>query len=228
MKIFIDFDDVLFNTKRFKKDIEGIFAKHGISKDVFEKYYYHQSGENDQGVYDPEKQLTEVERMLGADLSNLKIELEEFLEKTSEYVFPGAVDFLKSFRKEELFILSFGSKDFQKLKIEKTGLGNYFERIIITDERKGEALKDLVEKEEINISQGEEVYFIDDRCKFLDELKKFFPQSITFLMKHREGRYADEANGNCDYEIEELGEFIEILSEKESREIKNSLKPIIK
>ena len=38
MKVFIDFDDVLFNTKKFIEDMEVIFQKHGISKNIFMKH----------------------------------------------------------------------------------------------------------------------------------------------------------------------------------------------
>ena len=39
MKIFIDFDDVLFNTKDFIRDIKIVFRRHGVSEDVFSETY---------------------------------------------------------------------------------------------------------------------------------------------------------------------------------------------
>jgi len=43
VKIFIDFDDVIFNTKRFRADFEKVFSQFGITADIFRKNYYNYS-----------------------------------------------------------------------------------------------------------------------------------------------------------------------------------------
>ena len=39
MKIFIDFDDVIFNTKLLKKSLVKIFSENGVPKKDFEESY---------------------------------------------------------------------------------------------------------------------------------------------------------------------------------------------
>ena len=60
MKIFIDFDDVIFNTGKFKEDfLNKVFIKNGATQNDFTKTYYHFFKKNGQvdKYYDPKKQI---------------------------------------------------------------------------------------------------------------------------------------------------------------------------
>ena len=54
---FIDFDDTLFNTKKFKKELIKIFLKNNINKKQFTEFYYDQNNK-----HDPEKQINKLHK----------------------------------------------------------------------------------------------------------------------------------------------------------------------
>ena len=65
MKLFIDFDDVLFNTRNFTKDIKILFLKHGIPENIFNETYKNAnrfSGKIDKRMrtYDPSFQFKKI------------------------------------------------------------------------------------------------------------------------------------------------------------------------
>ena len=57
MKVFIDFDDVLFNTRDFKRDLINIFIKNGVSRKQFTEEGYWS------GKYNLEKQIKSLEKI---------------------------------------------------------------------------------------------------------------------------------------------------------------------
>ena len=71
----IDFDDVLFDTKKFRDDVIKLFSKFGISREVFYQTYKdfpvkHKDGTLE--VYDPEKQFKKIESKAKQQKGKLK------------------------------------------------------------------------------------------------------------------------------------------------------------
>jgi len=210
MKIFIDFDDVLFNTKRFKEDYYEIFRKNGISKEVLEKCYYEpmeRVGEIDR--YDP---AGHVERMCRANniaTADLQEDMLGFIADTKRYIFEDVEGFLGSFKKEELCIVSFSDTEFQRFKIFNSGIAGNFQDIEIVNELKAKAIGKIIKKK--GLSEDEHLYFIDDRVEQIGDVKERFPQIKTILMKRKEGRYKDQKNKYCDFECSSLKQVKKII-----------------
>ncbi|MFZ2193748.1 MAG: hypothetical protein WAV31_05890, partial [Candidatus Moraniibacteriota bacterium] len=80
MKLFIDFDDVLFNAKKFKTDLINIFIKNGVSKLEFENSYY-SFRKKDQALgkyYDLKKQISALKKIKRLNHEKLANELADF------------------------------------------------------------------------------------------------------------------------------------------------------
>jgi FMN phosphatase YigB (HAD superfamily) len=212
MKIFIDFDDVLFDTRRFIFDIKKIFAESGVSEEIFEKYYKDKTRKNDNkiGKYNPYKQIRKIKK-LGFETKKIEIRMNELLKNTARYLFKDGINFLKKFKDEYLYIASFGDKHFQKERIINSGIGKYFKKIIVVDVSKAIGIKRILRGK--NIEPGEAIIFIDDRVKFLEDIKKSYPGMVTFLMKRPEGRYGDEKTKYCDFEVANFDDVIKIIEE---------------
>ena len=60
--IFIDFDDTIYNTKRFKEEYYKMFEKSGVLKDVFEQTYYSENEKTDGLIYDFESIWIELKQ----------------------------------------------------------------------------------------------------------------------------------------------------------------------
>jgi FMN phosphatase YigB (HAD superfamily) len=209
MKIFIDFDDVLFDTKRFISDIKVVFAKNGISENVFRKYYKDTriKGEGIVRKYDPYAQMKRMKAQ-GLEISKVENEFKNLVRNTRKYIFKDASSFLKKMKKEELHIVSYGDKKFQKEKIINSGIAGYFKKIMIIEVSKAVAIKKILKRKNVG---GEALVFIDDREIFLKDIKKSYPGMVTILMRRLEGRYDDEKTKNCDFEAKNFEEVSKIV-----------------
>ena len=75
MKIFIDFDDVIFNTGKFKEDfLNEVFIKNGATQDDFMETRYHFFKNNNQAnkYYDPKKQIEALGKKIISMVINWK------------------------------------------------------------------------------------------------------------------------------------------------------------
>jgi len=213
MKIFIDFDDVLFNTKVFKNDIQNVFERNGISEKVFNRYYKDDSvkkGDEKIRKYDPKEQIKRIKKA-GFETKKIEKEIVRLLGNTRKYLFADGIDFLKKLKKEELYIVSFGDKKFQGEKINNSGIVKYFRKILIVDVSKAVGIRKILSKK--NIEPGEALIFLDDRVKFLKDIKKSYPGMVTFHMVRGEGRFLDKNNKYCDFQVKDFREVIKILEE---------------
>jgi FMN phosphatase YigB (HAD superfamily) len=209
MKILLDFDDTLFHTAKFKEDLIGVFESCGVSPEDFKKHYYDYppNDKNDLKRYVFESHIDRLEEVLGIDGANLRKKAHEFLSDTSEYLFSDVKDFLKSFSKDDLLIISFGC-EFLKIKIGNTGIGEKVSEIVTTDKLKEFATKKLLEREEFD---NEKIFFLDDRIDHLGSVKSKFPDIISILVRRPEGRYDCEMDESCDYCVRNLLEAKELI-----------------
>lgn len=208
MKIFIDFDDSLFNTKKFREKLVDIFLANGVSrKDFFATYYdYPQKTSHGLKKYDPIRQIKMLNETLALNKKKLGKDLKEFIKDTKKYVFSDVASFLEICRRKDLYLISFGYTDFQFKKIKNSGLRVAFRKMMITDNNKNITIKSFVHKEE-------KFVFIDDRIENINLIKKSFPASTTFLLKRKEGRYNDKKTEAVDFEIKNLIEAKKIIKQ---------------
>lgn len=203
MIIFIDFDDVLFNTKKFKDDLQNLFFQHGISREVFEYYYHNPQQKKALKTYDPWNHLEMIRKGEDLNVEGVKKDLEGFMVDTNPYLFDDSIDFLKAFHDQDICIVSYGESHFQEMKIGECRVGRYCKKIRITDQLKSMVIEKLLEDENYD---GGKVYFIEDRIEQIEDVKRKFPFVKTIFMRRSEGRYHDEPTELCDFEAISLGE----------------------
>jgi len=208
MIILIDFDDVLFNTKKFKRDIVDLFLRNGISNEMFDKYYHDLKQNKVLKTYDPWRQLEMIKKGENIDVEKIKNELEEFMNDTSEYLFDDSIGFMEFLKNDDVCIVSYGEEIFQARKIVGCGAGSYCEKVSVTDELKSEVIGKMIKEEDL---ENEKIFFIDDRIEQINDVKKKFPFIKTILIHRKEGRYQDEPTRYCDFEANSLEEAEKIL-----------------
>lgn len=214
MKIFIDFDDVIFNTKKFVVDYKKIFNYHGIGEDVYEKYYYDYPANKNKKFkkYDAGMHIREIGKNFSIDIKKIEKDINKFIRNTRKYIFEDTYTFIRQFRKKDLNIFSFPKIKFQEAKIKNSGIKKYFNRSILTDEPKAKAIMELIKKDRIN--KKEAIYFIDDRLEHIEDVKKKIPKIIEILLTRREGRHKYSSKGNSDYKAINLNEVVKIINPK--------------
>lgn len=161
MLIILDFDDTLFNTTAFKKELAAIFKKHGAD---FWRIY--EQAKKPDGIYSLKKHFALIP---GVDIKKIEKDIHKINFK--RFLFPNTLNFLKKFKKHDLILLSRGDKEFQKIKIY--GLGkefvSFFDKIIPGPEEKAKVLKKI-----LKLYKNRPVVFIDNSPQELKKIKDNF------------------------------------------------------
>lgn len=214
MKIFIDFDDVIFNTKEFKTGLRTVFSNQGIPAKWYDKTYY---GMFDTGLikmHDPDVQITELKKVCNFNKDDLARKVADFMKDAPSFVFSDVCRFIGAVRAENISILSYGNKLFQEKKITCSGIGKKVSHVYVTDVSKVDVLSAVLQKEKILSS--EQVFFIDDRLEQIQGIKEMFPGIVTILLTRPEGRYQEmRKDSTCDFEARNLGQVGEIIKKYE-------------
>jgi FMN phosphatase YigB (HAD superfamily) len=214
MKIFLDFDDVMFHTKKFVIDYRALFRKQRIKKEIYTKYYYaYPCNKNkDFKRYDPQAHVKAIGKNFPINAKKIQKDIAKFIENTRPYVFPDVLSFFKSFSKKDLYLISFPKIKFQASKIKNSGLEKFFKQIILANEGKGRTLSNWIKKNKIK--KEEKIYFIDDRLEKIEEVKEKNPNVITILLKRKEGRHKYASKGRADYVATNLRAVKKIVENK--------------
>jgi len=218
MKIFIDFDDVLFNAKKFKKDLIGVFKKNGITRQEFDNSYYtfQKVAQVEGKYYDPKKQVKVLKKRFEIDTKKLEKDLDKFLKDLKKYVFPDVFDFLSNFSKKDLFLITYGHVRFQKKKIRNSGTNKFFKKILISKDNKINIVLETCKKYGFS-PEKESIIIIDDRPEQIEKTEKIRKKIITFRMCRPEGRYSDLLCIDKDWEVKNLKEVSKIIKKEKFR-----------
>lgn len=205
MKIFLDFDDVIFNTKEFVEDIKKIFRKNGVSDEIFSKYYYDYPQKGNVRKYNLTKHLARIKEKTGIESKSIREEIDNLIADTKKYLFKD-LSLLFNLGNADLYLVSFSDTQFQKKKIKNSGIWKNFKRVFITNGPKSDFLERNMENKVSN-----KIFFLDDRTEHIDDVKKNFPEINTILMQRKEGRYKELPNKNCDFKAKNFKEVRKIL-----------------
>lgn len=206
MKVFIDFDDVIFNTGEFKRDFRKMFFEQGIPVEVFDRCYVNPQDTRAIKTFDPWMQAERICLEL-EELDKVKIteSVKKFIQDISSYTFSDVAEFVEAIGRDDIAIVSFGEKIFQTEKIKNSHVEKIIPEIYITEASKAQMLKEILAAKEIG--SDEKIFFIDDRSEQIEDIKKNLPQITTIFLKRPEGRYQEQAKTEfCDHVAHNLNE----------------------
>lgn len=212
MKIFIDFDDVLFNTGEFNSQFERAFGSCGVTRALFLSTY--KKARERKGIYNYsfDRHLALLECDHGFDSRKIITAVTDLSRSAEKFVFSDAEDLLVALQGKghELYLVSFGAPSIQEGKVRGSGLAKYFTQLVVGEISKGKKIKEI-----LRAGDGAKSIFIDDRCAHIDNVKKNCPLIITILVERPEGRYHDKRTDSCDYVISGLSEIPKITALQE-------------
>lgn len=210
MLVFIDFDDVIFNSRDFKEDLKNVFLELGVSENLyFDSYYDPQDGRRVK-VYDPRAQAQRIGDGHNIETEKMLRSVDVFMQDCSKYVFDDVENFIGKIGKENICLLSYGDIYFQQEKINKSGIGSKIENIFVTDKLKSEKIEEILNARNANPDQ--KIFFIDDRIEQIKDVKEKFSSIVTVFLKRPEGRYQEmQKEKCCDYQASNLAEALSII-----------------
>ena len=180
MNIYIDFDGTLFDTSRFYNDFIKLCNKYNIDVEEIDDIRSH------------------MEELFSLDNFALIIKDKYHLDSgfidevnslyDSKYLYDDSTAFLENiYKNNNLYILSYREKNYQKKKINCCKLNKYFKDIIITDD-KGSL--------DIDYRNG---LFIDNNPREIEALSKAGASNIIRIKRKGDSYY----DAFCDVKVKE-------------------------
>ncbi|MFA7254324.1 MAG: HAD family hydrolase [Patescibacteria group bacterium] len=184
-KIFIDFDGTLYNTSKAKGDLFLIFEKAGFSRDEILSAY---QAECLDYKFSPPRFMDRLGRIRKYNISLAKARIDNLITSASKYLYEDTIPFLEKLDREkyEVNLITMGNKDFQKLKVESSGITKFFENSYYTDEQKWLYFPKI-------ISGDEKFIFIDDRSDTVYNVGKIFPRAMALTIDRKDEDRDDTA-----------------------------------
>ncbi len=212
---FLDFDDVLFDTRAFVRALKAIFVLAGLNIEECENTYqeFRDNLAKEKKPYNLEEHINffsekfpKIDKaVLGQEIAVLKKEMPRF-------VFEDAFDFLCHISDNgwQRIIVSFGDKSWQEEKIHSCGLGSFAEKIVVSQDK---SKVDSVEEVLKNVGETADTIFIDDnRDEVLGLVKAKFPRVKTFQLIRPELESVRVRHKECDYNCRSLNEVKDLIA----------------
>ena len=199
MKIVLDFDDTIFNTHQLMQEVLAVFNNLGFQEEQFWDAY--KECRKRVGDFDKEILINLLSELKSFDKEKVGTEIDSIISKSRNFVYHDFFDFVSGFDKKDLILLSFGATDFQRTKIENSGIIPYFEKVIITSDDKTIDLESIFKK-----SANEKMFFIEDKGGQIDKVKEKLPQIIVMKMERSQGGHINTESKLADYIVKDLNE----------------------
>ena len=112
-------------------------------------------------------------------LTNLPEDLYKQSSRIKEFLFPEAVSFLEFLKEtnQPLILLSLGEANWQKTKIDITGIGRFFDLVCITADAKEEAVGKILN----DFKMKKDIWFINDKIEETKKVIQEFPHLKPIL-----------------------------------------------
>ena len=171
MKFIFDFDDVLFNnTKQFKEHMYMCLEKAGVSRNVAEKYYKEIGGDK-----------FWLKKML-IHFSIQESLYEKILNDSKNFINKELLNIIKKLGKVNCYIVTHGSEEWQRDKINRSGIDTFFSEIVVVSENKKEAIEKICVRH-----KDEKVIFIDDKAHHFKDLNFVKYPNLKIILYDEQG-----------------------------------------
>lgn len=204
MDIFLDFDNVIFNTPKFKHALIKAFKDGGMAIKDFERTYV---AAKNGGPYSPARHLRLLIRgECINDARRVKAGIARLISDASPFVFRDAYTFFARHGRKNLQLISFGDPAFQKKKITGSRVKKYFAKIIVTEGDKGKEIARVM-RARVKARQNA-VVFIDDSDVHIREMRRI-PGVITMQLRRKRTIHK---SSSADYHVSTLAQASRIIA----------------
>src|SRR3989344_1350984 len=171
-KLFIDFDDTLFDRNTFRQRLISLIKKQGFSdKEVEDGYKAVYKNNGYDGVWTHLEYLHKKVRPI--DLEKATSDVDSLFLEAKKLLFPDALKFLRQIdrKKYEVNLITVGGLEFQKEKVKACEILSVFDNCYFTTEEKADMLAKLV---------GDKFFILlEDKDEKIKSVRKRFPRALV-------------------------------------------------
>ncbi len=218
MKVFLDFDDTLFDTNfhpgTFRKHWHKLMAKGGWTEEQIEETKKQFSGVafTKRQPYSYQAHVALLEQLEPhGKVAEVMVHLNVFMKDLKRYVFPDVVPFLEELRKEDVIIVTYGDETYQKAKITGSGIDRFAAEVIVVDSGKLQVIEKWIQAHG-GETAGERFWFVDDKPQYFEEAppRRY---NIETVFMNRSGQ--DILVPSADHVVRDCKELLLLLQEDE-------------
>ncbi len=178
MKIFVDFDDTILNTREgFFGALRDVFVRNGVPAEIVDRTYEQcKTQQRASDLHYTPQVHADFLRAEGYALLGFERAYEQLLSHTSRWVYQDFAPFIQQCG-SSVTILSYGDRAFQMAKISASGVMSLVEDVIIVQSAKAPAIAR-------NMSEATEdaIVLIDNDAQFFPAVKALRRPTTTVHM----------------------------------------------
>ena len=178
----IDFDDTLFKTtgeNSFKQARIQELAKLGASQEIYVQSY-EQARKRKDGTYAySNERHAKILGKYGFDVKQVLNALQKTTgERLKDFLFEDTIEFLEKLKTlhQPLILLSLGDPEFQKTKVNDSGIAKYFDEVFTVDKDKREVIRELKKT-------NEKIWLVNDKIQESQDILNEF-KDINIVLKN--------------------------------------------
>lgn len=178
LEVILDFDYTIFDAKRFRLGLGLSLVNFGVSHKIFHQTYS-QAVEKKQGQYSYSLQRhINLIKNHHPDLPRVPaiLALKNVIRHSNKFIYKDTLAFLKALKKKgfKIILVTHGNPNFQRQKLEYSGLKKYFSKVILSPEIKAVTLKRIE-------SKFGRAFFVSDHITELVQIKRNLPKLIPIM-----------------------------------------------
>lgn len=160
MKYYIDFDHTMFDTMKFNEARYNVLEEYKISKEI-QKKEEEQIVKEDNILFNVDYVYSKICDKYNLPKEEILHKLHELFDRCYEFLYEDTIEFLEylKIKGNQIYLLTWGDKEYQTQKVKGTKIEKYFDEIIYTEKMKFSI--------DINYRSG---IFIDDNPRDLEGL----------------------------------------------------------
>lgn len=131
LTIICDFDNALFDTRKFLSQLGKEWSAYGVSRALFLRSY---RSVRRKGLYSPGRHISALGPKAGERKAALLATVRHLQKGSRRFLFKDVIPCLQRWQRRgyRLILLTYGERVFQRAKLEKSGISRLFERAIVT------------------------------------------------------------------------------------------------
>jgi len=133
MTIICDFDNALFDTRRFLAELAREWGACGVSRSLFQRSY---RSVRRKGLYSPGRHVSALGPAATKKKGALLARVRHLQDGSRRLLFSDVIPCLRRWKRKgyRLILLTYGDRVFQRAKLQHSGLSPLFERVIVTSD----------------------------------------------------------------------------------------------
>jgi phosphoglycolate phosphatase-like HAD superfamily hydrolase len=177
MKILFDLDYTLLDTVKFKEALVKAVSSCGPSPEKYDAAYAETVAKK--GLFDPDDLFAALSAEFPDEdaAREARARFGRVLGSTEAFLYPGAKELLETLRKHDATVdlMTFGNADWQRKKVEHSGLAGLFDEVIATEKEKKGIVREA--------GRGEDkVIIVNDNGQEMKDMMAEAPE-YTYVLK---------------------------------------------